>query len=378
MYDVIIAGAGPSGSTCARTCAQNGLKTLLLDRDAFPRPKPCAGAVSVQALSYLDFTLPESIIEKECLAVRLHMNGRSVVARRAGRFAVLVSRENFDSVLAEKAVESGVRFQTGEQVVSFRDVDSHVEVSTNKATYHTHYLVGADGVHSRVARAIRPPLKKYEIALALVSRIPAEDQQIDGRLDKTLDLYFKIAPLGYGWLFPHRGHFSAGIAGRASRFSQPKEALKEFLEKLRIGSANVQGHFIPLGGIKRPIAQGRILLTGDAAGFADPFHGEGIAYAILSGKLAAQAISETMLNKKHPAFAASQYSRNAERLIRRHLRVAFRLAALIDKFPRLSLRVFFDHPEAIQRYLDIPSGKMDYRQFQRWLLARLPFLLISF
>ncbi|HEX9021989.1 MAG TPA: geranylgeranyl reductase family protein [Nitrospirota bacterium] len=378
MYDVIVTGAGPSGSTCARLCAQQGLKTLLLDQDAFPRSKPCAGAVSVRALSHLDFPLPETIIEKECLAVRVHRNGRSVTARQNTRFAVVVSRKNFDSVLAEKAVESGAVFQASEQVVAVHDRDTHVEVSTKRAVHEARFLVGADGVYSRVARTLRPPLEKSELALALVSQVPADDQEIDGRLDQTLDLYFGIAPLGYGWLFPHRGHFSAGIAGRASEFSRPKEALREFSQELNIESTDIRGHFIPLGGIERPVARGRVLLTGDAAGFADPFHGEGILYAILSGKLAAQAIAGAAADEMHPEAASSRYRRDAESLIRRQLRVAFRLAALVDKFPRLSMRMFFDHPEALQRYLDIPSGKMDYLQFQRWIIARLPSLLVSF
>src|SRR3990172_813303 len=110
MFDVIIAGAGPAGSTCARECAREGLKTLLLDKDSFPRSKPCGGAVSRRALSLLDFTLPDHIIEKECYGARVHYDGRSIEAHSNDRIAVLVSRERFDTFLADKAVESSARF----------------------------------------------------------------------------------------------------------------------------------------------------------------------------------------------------------------------------------------------------------------------------
>jgi flavin-dependent dehydrogenase len=109
------------------------------------------------------------------------------------------------------------------------------------------------------------------------------------------------------------------------------------------------------------------MLAGDAAGFADPFHGEGLSHAILSGKLAAAAVIDTIKNGQDPALAASRYIRACERHIRGNLKVALRMAKALDSHPGLFLRIFFDHPNALDRYLDIPSGRTDYRQFQRWL-----------
>jgi geranylgeranyl reductase family protein len=376
LYDVIIAGAGPAGSTCARACAQQGLKTLLLDRDAFPRPKPCAGAVSLRALSCLDFSLPDALIEDECTSVQVHQEGHTVRVTRTTPFAVLVTRKQFDAFLAQKAVESGADFRTDEQIVAVRDDGDLTEVTTKKTTYQALFLIGADGIHSIVARTLRPSLDKNGMALALVSQIPVEEHDISRRLHKTLDLYFGTAPVGYSWLFPHRGYISAGIAGLASRFSKPREALTEIAETLHIGLSDVQGHFIPFGGIKRTVAKGRVILAGDAAGFADPFHGEGISHAILSGKLAAQAVADAIKKKKPPASVVAQYCRETDDRITKQLRVALRMAYLLDRYPRLFLRIFFEHSEALLRFLDIPAGETDYRHFQWWLLRRLPFLLL--
>jgi geranylgeranyl reductase family protein len=376
MYDVIVVGAGPAGSTCARTCAQKGLKTLLLDRDTFPRSKPCAGAVSLQALSYLDFNLPETIIEEECISVRVHRDGHVVNAKRDAPFAVVVTRKHFDALLVEKAAESKADFHMNEQVIAVRDDEDFVEIATKNSVYRSFFLVGADGIHSQVARTLRPPLDKGDMALALVSQISAEERDIRDRVGKTLDLYFGTAPVGYGWLFPHRGYFSIGVAGLATSFSKPREALMELAKTLNIKLSDVQGHFIPFGGIRRIIAGGRILLTGDAAGFADPFHGEGISHAILSGKLAADAIIDAIKNQKRPTTVVKRYCLETDNRIRKQLRVALRMAHLIDSYPRLFLRIFSEHPEAMLRFLDIPAGKTDYRHFQRWLLARLPLLLL--
>ena len=377
MYDVIVVGAGPAGATCARICARAGLNTLILDKDVFPRQKPCAGAVSAQALSLLGFPLSDDVIEKECFGVQIRYHNRSVVVRKKERIAVLVSRDRFDRFLADKAVESGARFLTGEKAVDVAETGDAVSLSTDKARYESRFIVGADGIHSRVARSVRPPFRKDEMVIASVCNTRAEDVVIDKRLHDTIAIDFGLAPLGYGWLFPHRGYFSMGIAGLASEFSEPRKTLSEYGRTLQVDLEAVRGHFIPLGGIKRRIAANRILLAGDAAGFADPFHGEGIAHAVISGKLAAKAVIDCLKNGHGPATAVSQYTDECEQLIRKQLRISLYMARLLDRFPKLLVRIFFDNRAALDQYLEIPSGRMDYRQFLRWLAVRIPFYLAS-
>jgi geranylgeranyl reductase family protein len=376
MYDVIIAGAGPAGSTCAQSCAQHGLKTLLLDRAVFPRSKPCGGAVSIQALLLLDFTVPKKVIEKECFAARVHFNGSSVFIKKEQRIAVLVRRDLFDAFLADKAVEAGALFHPGEGFIDVRQTGNLAEVVTGKATHQTRFLIGADGVHSRVAFALRPPFQKEETALALVSHVIAAPETRDQQQDTIIDLHFGIAPLGYGWQIPHHGYCSLGVAGSAHRLSDPQKVLSEFAHSCGMDLSAVRGHFIPLGGRRRVVASRNILLAGDAAGFADPLHGEGIAYAILSGKLAAQAVINAIRSGKDPSSAASWYQHETDRQIVKELRVAYGMAKLLDNHPRLFLRIFFDHPKALQRYLDIPAGKTTYQHFIWWILPRIPYLLL--
>ncbi len=376
MYDVIIAGAGPSGSSCARACANAGLSVLLLDQHAFPRRKPCAGAVSAQALALLDFAVPPEVIEKECFGVLIQHGGRTIDARKAERIAVLVSREPFDRLLVDKAVEAGVELHENEAVADVEEQEERVTVATTKGSYSGRFLIGADGMHSRVARSVRPDFRKDEIVLAAVSNASAADEEIDRRLGNTLAIRFGIAPLGYGWLFPHRGYFSLGAAGLASTFTNLRATLDSYGRRVQIAPEEVRGHFIPLGGMKRRIATTRVLLAGDAAGFADPFHGEGILYAILSGQLAARSVADG-IGQGRERNAASRYVRECERSIRKQLSVALLMARTLDRFPGLFLRLFFDNRRALEQYLDIPSGRSDYRRFLRWLVISLPVLLVS-
>jgi flavin-dependent dehydrogenase len=134
--------------------------------------------------------------------------------------------------------------------------------------------------------------------------------------------------------------------GVASRFSHAHAALSGFCFDIGMPVDAVRGHLIPLGGIKRKLSSRRVLLVGDAAGFVDPFHGEGIAYAVLSGRLAAESLCRVLRNGWEHARAFRWYERQCEQQIRKNLRVALWMARLLDRYPKLFVRIFFDNPRA--------------------------------
>jgi geranylgeranyl reductase family protein len=368
-YDVIIAGAGPAGATCARLCAKTGIRTLLLERETFPRPKPCGGALSARALVHLGLSLPSDLIECECFGVRVHYGTHTVEVRKDHRIAVMVSREKFDQYLAQQAVDAGAILQEGEQVQEVSLHGDRVEVVTGSGRYEARCLIGADGANSIVGRMVRPMFGRDEIAVALVGTVRMDDREIDTRFDGLLDLYFGVTPLGYGWVFPHKEYCSVGIFGLASEFDAPPKVFSEFTASRGMTVSRPQGHTIPWGGFPRMVVGRRVLLAGDAAGFADPFHGEGMTGAILSGRLAAQAVVDGIKGKKDPL---TWYARECDRLIVGDMRIALQMARLREKYPKLFLKIFFSDRNALDKYLDIAAGKTDYRHFRRWLLARLP------
>jgi geranylgeranyl reductase family protein len=368
-YDVIIAGAGPAGSTCARICAKAGIRTLLLERETFPRPKPCGGALSERALSHLGLSLPSDLIERECYGVRAHYGNHTIEVRKDLRIAVMVSREKFDHYLAQQAMVAGAILREGEPVLEVRSHRDHVEVRTDNGHYEARCLVGADGANSVVGRMVRPMFGRDEIAVALVGKLSSDDRKIDARLNDLLDLYFGVTPLGYGWVFPHKGYYTLGVMGQASEFDAPPKIFSEFAASRGMAVDRPQGHTIPWGGFPRTVVSKRVLLAGDAAGFADPFQGEGIAGAILSGKLAGQAVVDGIRGKKDPL---TWYAAECDKLITAEMRIALQMARLLEKYPKLFLTMFFSDRKALDKYLDIPAGKVDYRHFRRWMLKRLP------
>lgn len=346
MYDVIIAGAGPAGSTCARLCARQGLRTLLLDKDRFPRSKPCSGAISEQGLTYLDFPLPQWVIERECFGARLHLGDRTVEVRKDRRVAVLVSRERFDCFLLEKTRESGVEVREEEQVLSVSQNSGSVEVETDKAFYQASYVVGADGVNSRTALAVRTPFRRSDLITALVRPVDEPADNGERTISGLLDMRLGLVPMESELAIPRNGG---------------------------IGYAARNGHLIPFGGIKRRVAKDRVVLVGDAAGFADPFSGEGVSYAILSGRFAGQAVADIITGRKKAAAGLAWYEQQTEHWIRRNLGAALLMARILERFPLLSARIFFDDHEPLAKYLDIAAGRIDNRRFLRWMMLRAPF-----
>ena len=354
LYDVIIAGAGPAGSTCGRICAKAGLRTLLLERETFPRPKPCGGALSARALAHLGLTLPSGLIERKCFGVRVHYGKQVVEVRKDLPIAYMVNRDKFDHYLARQAVEAGAELHEGEPVREFSVQGDRVAVETEQGRYEARCLVGADGANSIVGRAVRQMFPRHEIAAALVGSFSMDDKEIDGRLDGLLDLYFGIAPMGYGWVFPHKDYCTVGVLGQASEFDAPPKVFSEFAAAQGMAVTRPQGHTIPWGGIPRTVVGKRVLLAGDAAGFADPFHSEGMAGAILSGKLAGQAIVDGIKGKKDPL---SWYAAECDRVIVGDMRIALQMARLLEKYPKLFLAIFFSDQIALDTYLDIAAGR---------------------
>jgi flavin-dependent dehydrogenase len=157
--------------------------------------------------------------------------------------------------------------------------------------------------------------------------------------------------------------------GLASEFDAPPKIFSEFAASRGMAVDRPHGHTIPWGGFPRSVVSKRVLLAGDAAGFADPFHGEGMASAILSGKLAGQAVVDGIEGKKDPL---TWYAAECDKLITAEMRIALQMARLLEKYPKLFLTMFFSDRKALDKYLDIPAGKIDYRHFRRWMLKRLP------
>ena len=374
MYDLIIVGGGPSGASAGRVAGKAGLSTLLIEKEYFPRCKPCGGALSLRALSYLDFELPETLIERDISKIRINFKGHSVERGKNDRLAVLVSRSIFDNFLLEKARETGIEVRCGEKVLECEEREDCVEVKTTDNSYMARFVLIAEGSHGILKYGVRGARdRRNEYCIGLVTEIPESDDMIISRLPGVIDVHFGIARGGYGWIFPHKGYYSAGVVGTAKYLENPKQVLRDFLQANGFeGEYKFHGHKIPRGGIKRKVVNSRLLLSGDAAGFVDAFTGEGMAYAIRSGQLAAENVAELVLYDRKKSDLKTYESCCAQEF-GNYLSHSLKLENIMHCFPETTFRIATSNKEILERYLEVAVMNKNSGDYVRWLLLNFKF-----
>jgi geranylgeranyl reductase family protein len=216
IYDLIVVGGGPAGSTTAREAASAGARVLLLDRAAFPREKPCGGGVNLRAAALLPFDL-SPVVERTVTGVRFSLRTRGDFTRRYPRpLTYMTQRSRLDAFLVERAVEAGadLRERTAARAV---EVDAGgVTIRAGRDTVRGRVLIGADGANGVVARASGLAGAR-DLAVAFEGNVRF-DGGIPPQWQDTAALDLGLIPGGYGWLFPRPTmSMSASAAGSTWR-----------------------------------------------------------------------------------------------------------------------------------------------------------------
>ena len=358
-YDAIVVGAGPAGSSAAYNLATAGRKVLVLDKEVFPRYKPCAGAVSQKALPLLDFNWQGAVESVPRTVIFSYHPERQVRVELEKPIIYLVARDRFDALLVNRAKQAGAEIKEGAMVESVCVEREEVAVKTRDGnSYRASYVLGADGATSRIAHSL--DLMKGRRFGAAVAVDVELDKEARPRHDGVIRVDCGAAPLGYGWIFPKDGYVSAGI-GTSARGLNINQYTNNYLDQESLGKAKIisrQGYLLPSdGGSKKALTAHRAMLLGDAAGMVDPLTGEGIYYALKSGIIAARAI----IKKDSPEQIKEFYQHSIAKEIFPELSAASRIAGLFYPFGD----VLFNLVELNQRIagylLKITSGEVSYR-----------------
>jgi geranylgeranyl reductase family protein len=313
-YDVAVVGAGPAGASAALAARRAGATVLLLDRADFPRDKACGDGIAAHALDVLaglgvsDATAGYPPVGM----LRLVGPGGPEVARALPRAAYTVPRRVFDARLVEAAAAAGARLHRhAVRTVQVRDAEVVID-----GVFAARALVGADGAGSVVRRALgHPPNPDGHLALAIRGYAPAPP----GRSEQLIVTTAAGWP-AYAWSFPigdGRANVGYGEVLRGSALSRAHlldrlAALLPAVDPTTV--TDLRAHHLPLSTRRPPPGRGRLLLAGDALSLINPFTGEGIFYAVLSGALAGAAAAQA------PDRAARRYAETLRRRLGRHLR----------------------------------------------------------
>ena len=347
-YDVIIAGGGPAGATAAFFLGQAGRKVLVLEKEFLPRYKHCGGAVSAGVLEQFPFSF-EPVIQSRVSAISYALGEEVVTIPVAGSSLWMVMREEFDAYLLAHA-QAVVRQGTGVRSVEEGPETIQVETATGER-FEAEYLVAADGANSRIARALGLRHKKIMAgAIEIEAKVP--DETLLRFAENPIFIFGEIGT-GYIWIFPKADHLSIGIGGLKLRPGELQSVLERVMQRfgIPVQMQASRGHPVPIYSEGGPLGTHRSLLVGDAAGLVDPFTGEGIRFAIKSGRLAAQAILSGR---------TESYTRRVNRSIGSNLRMGNVMRKVFYGSQNTWFELALRNPAVSQAMVDMFADRIGY------------------
>ncbi|NYI04753.1 geranylgeranyl reductase family protein [Allostreptomyces psammosilenae] len=392
--DVIVVGAGPGGSCAAYHLARQGLDVLLLEKSELPREKVCGDGLSPRAVRQLvrmgvDLAAPGWSRNR---GVRFVAGDARLEVAWPGLaslpdYGLTRTRRDFDDLLARRAAGAGARLRTRTRVTAplldraGRVAGVHAEVGPERtpATYRAPLVVAADGVSARLALALdvtRRTDRPMGVAVRRYYRSPA--RHADDHLEIWFDLRLRDGrPLpGYAWVFGiGDGRVNVGLgsvdeagAGRLDH----RRLLREWLATTPVAwglreetgaDGAVRGAALPMGFSRVPHYTRGLMLVGDSGGMVNPCNGEGIAYAMEAGELAADIAAQALARPEGPRRERALRLYPAE-LTHRHgayYRVGSAFAGLMTRpfFPKLLHRAGMRSPATMRLLVRLLSNVYD-------------------
>lgn len=312
-YDVIIVGAGPAGSTAAKILSENGHKILLLDKEKFPRDKPCGGGIPQRVIRRFPYILEGNIIEDSVFGGIAHtpdLNDEVRLEKETPIGATII-RKKFDNHLLQLALRNGTVLKEKKLVSDIKILEERAKVLTDDGSiFESKIVIGSDGIHSTVAKSTELDSSKIKPAISIFEEIQLDSDILDSYFGKKrlTHIYMKFQGInGYGWIFPKKNHLNLGICAFTlhEKDSNKKINLKEIYYKYikilneskvipdDLTHDNIKGGQFPIYPLEKTYAN-RVILCGDAAGFINPFSGEGIYYAMSSAEIAAKLVDKAL------------------------------------------------------------------------------------
>jgi len=354
-HDVLIIGAGPAGASAAMVAARAGLRVALIDRSAFPRDKLCGGGITGRAMRHLTDVfgpLPEGLFDRPA-RLRFADGVRVLCDLDDAPMMSMTMRPGFDATLRGLALAAGADDHCGQRIAEMQPADGWLRLADG-ACLAAPVWIAADGVNSAVARAVfgraHDPAR---VGFAL-------EVEVSGGSGDLTALDLTATPWGYAWDFPKAQGRTLGLGGVASRNADLMPRFHLWLAQRGVDPAmvRIKGHHLPFGEVRDPPGHNHILFAGDAAGLADPITGEGIAWAVRSGQLAAEAAAAA---QGVPARAGAVYTAQMRPVLAEVRRAGQIACVLYHPWVQPRFIAALGRSDHFQRrFLQLLAGEMDY------------------
>jgi digeranylgeranylglycerophospholipid reductase len=317
-FDAVVVGAGPGGSVAARVLAENGVKTLVVDkRQEIGAPKRCAEGINIASLARVGVGPdPAWALRKIHGAILYTPAGKPFKVDLGRTSGYVLERKIFEKHLARDAIRKGARYMvkthaTGVVMEDGKVCGIRAVHMGEEFTVRCKLVIAADGVDSKIARSAgldtSNPLTDYHSGFQYeMAGLKLSDSEV-------LHIYFgeEVAPKGYIWIFPKDYDVANVGIGILGRLSGPGHRAREYLDRfianhpdIFSGASPIEINTggIPVGSAIDCLVADGLMVVGDAAHQVNPIHGGGIALAMNAARIAAEvgakALSEGNVSKE--------------------------------------------------------------------------------
>jgi geranylgeranyl reductase family protein len=346
IWDVAVIGAGPAGSAAAAAAAESGARVLILERQHLPRYKLCGGGLiglSLQALP-VGFEPPVRNLARQ--ATFTFDLDQQTTREEQNTIIPMVMRDDLDLALVNHAVAQGAHLQAGTRVDRIEAAGDQVRLDTSSGEVRTRCLVGADGSASLAARVVGARYRQVDLGMEV--EVQADEVRRRDWQGRVLIDFGRVRG-GYGWVFPKGERLTVGVIAAKGLIDLERQYLADLIQAHGLTDLPIVhqgGHLTRCRAADSPLASGRILLAGDAAGLLEPWTREGISFALRSGSLAGRTAAQMAATQvdAQVARAGADYAQQVADGMGAEMRVGFTALAAYERHPKTFYRALASDP----------------------------------